>query len=833
MEFLGHAMIDRREFLKAAGLLSGTTLLPSGIAAQPATDGSISIRLQAAATEKTRLAVLELQSGLHQLNPSWRITTDRDVLGSALTFTLTVDPSAGSGNEDYRIEAGKQAVALRGVTEQALLYAVFEFLGQQGMVFGLDGCSAPVEKPSILKLPEPGDPWIGSPQFAMRGLLPWPDFLNCVSVFNEEDFKAYFAAILRMRINMFGLHVYTQNPPLAESYLSFDFAGSGHRASLEDTTSTSWGYTPQRTSTFKTGAAEFFDRETFGSDAVRLAADNWDRADRTTALLGSAIAFAQGLGVKVGVGFEPYHNPAEIVDALPREALSHPGGLTESTVGRDLLERRLADLLERYPSVDYVWLWQDEDANWASRTKDVTLSVTPFLQAHAFLHRNAPQKRLVLAGWGGVTRHFEDMHKRLPDDIVFCSLNDTLGWDPIQEVYGSLGTRERWPVSWLEDDPSMWLAQFRAGHVEQDVRRAKSLGCQGVCGIHWRHRIVDPTATYFARAAWEKTLRAGENYRSYAHTQALGARAEQLASIMEDADVHHSLASTFRGEYDSNGFAMIDTLTPDFNEAFNYGTTEPASAMMESQRVIAGKLASLRDAASTPFERERIGYLSGFVNLAVTYCDALELAHKIGDVLKLATHLRDSGSADQARALALDQAVPVWCQMAPLVRQTMLTFQSIVATRSDQGQLASMQNKLVRISLERLRLSIQEFTGELPAQVAAAYQKAISRENANTLRMFLPTRPSLLHAGEQARLFVLLVGADAPQVIHLYTRKQGNSVWNTTPAEHIGRSVYSVSLGPFPPETGTVEYYAAARDHALAAPLGAPQNVYMLNVIRN
>jgi hypothetical protein len=824
-------MIDRREFLKAAGVLSATTFLPSGMLAQLTADSTIAIRLQAAATRKTRLAILELQSGLHQLNRSWRITADRDVRGSALTFTLMVEASAAAGEEDYRIEADRRTVSLRGASEQGLLYAVFEFLGRQGMIFGLDGASAPLDTPAALMLPEPGNPWIGSAEFATRGLLPWPDFLNCVSVFNDEDFRAYFAAMLRMRFNLFGLHVYTQNPPLAESYLSFDFAGSGHLASLEDTTSTSWGYTPQRTSTFKMGGAEFFDRETFGSDAVRLAADNWERADRTTAMLRKAMTFAQELGIKTGIGFEPYHNPAEIVNALPPEALSHPGGLIESPVGRDLLECRLADLLERYPTVDYVWLWQDEDANWDSRKKTVTLSVTPFLQAHEFLRRHAPDKRLVLAGWGGVTRHFADMHKRLPEDIIFCSLNDTLGWDPIQEVYGSLGGRERWPVSWLEDDPSMWLAQFRAGHVEQDIRRAKSLGCQGMLGIHWRHRIVDPTATYFARAAWDKALTASENYGFYSRAQASGSRAEKLASIMEDADLHHRLASTFRGEYDSNGFAIIDTLTPDFNEGFNYDTTEPSSKMMESQRAIGSQFTSLTGAATTPFERERIGYLSGFVNLAVTYCDALELAHKIGDVLKRATKVRDSGSADQARSLVLEEAVPFWCQMAPLVRQTMLTFQAIVTTRNDQGQLASMQNKLVRISLERLRLSIKEFTGELPAQVTAAYQAAISPENANPLRLFLPTRPSLLNTGEQVRLFVVLTGAETPQPIHLYARKQGSSAWEATPADHAGRSVYSVPLGPFPTGTGTVEYYAAAKDSVLTAPLGVPQHVYTLSVM--
>ena len=52
--------------------------------------------------------------------------------------------------------------------------------------------------------------------------------------------------------------------------------------------------------------------------------------------------------------------------------------------------------------VDYVWLWEDEGANWESRTKNIPLSVTPFKQAYDFLHRNAPKKQLVLAGWGGL-----------------------------------------------------------------------------------------------------------------------------------------------------------------------------------------------------------------------------------------------------------------------------------------------------------------------------------------------------------------------------------------------------------------------------------------------
>lgn len=314
--------MNRREFLKTSAFASATGLLVSSDSAgQVFAPKNIDITLQAGATPKTTLALRELSSGLRLLNPAFEVTQGT---ASEVSLTLAIDRVGFRGAEEYEITAVDSGTILRAASEQALLFAVFDFLERQGLVFGIDGPTAPVDRPADLRLPTRRQGWIGSPCFVVRGLLPWPDFLNCISVYNEEDFHAYFAAMLRMRFNMFGMHVYTNNEPgpLAESYLSFDFAGSGHRAALEDTTSISWGYLPQRTSTFKMGASDFFDRETFGSDAVRLSADNWEIAERTTAMLHKALTFASDLGIRTGIGFEPYQNPEEIVRALPPEALS-------------------------------------------------------------------------------------------------------------------------------------------------------------------------------------------------------------------------------------------------------------------------------------------------------------------------------------------------------------------------------------------------------------------------------------------------------------------------------------------------------------------------------
>jgi len=833
--------MDRRTFLKTTAMVSASSVLgQDSSGAQTVSSHRIVVRVRAAETPKTRLAARELLTGIRTLGIAQDVSIQTEN-SAALALSLFVDHPQSNGPESYEILQTSADVEIHAANDQALLYAVFDFLERQGMVFGIDGAITPIEPRHSLRLPQPGQPWNASPRFAVRGLLPWPDFLNCISIYNNEDFHTYFANMLRMRLNMFGMHVYTQNEPgpMAESYLSFDFAGAGHKSALEDTTMTSWGYLPQKTSSYKMGAAEFFDSDTFGSDATRNTTDIWDTARRTTDLLRSAFSFAADLGIRTGIGFEPYQNPAEIVRALPPEALSFPGGFIESRTARDLLERRLADLLERYPMVDDIWLWQDEHANWQSRKTNVPLSITPFAQAHDFLKRHAPHKHLVLAGWGGVARHFNSLHQRLPEDIIFSALNDTVGWDPVSDAFSKLEGRERWPIPWLEDDPAMWLPQFRASRFEMDMKRAESFGCQGMLGIHWRHRIVDPTASYFARAAWDRNLTATVHYTTLSRSLVAQERSDRLATLFDNSDRKRAISSTFLGTYSDANFANEVELTGDYNEAFNYATTKPVAAVLASQRTTAEQFRRLEAEATSPLEKNRIGYFAGFVSMMVPYCDALDTAHQLDQILKHAVELRAASHSDQALSSVATDGIPLWLSIASNVRAAMLDFQRVVATRNDQGQLASMQNKFVRIALERLRLSIQEFVGDLPPNVNAAYAAAIAPDQTshtgqtNPVRIFLPTRPSLLRAGESLRIFIIAPGARPGSVVTWHTRSQGKDAWNTSAANHVSRSVYSAQLGPINSRTIksdeiAIEYYATIDDEQklLSDPPNAPHGFY-------
>jgi len=828
--------MDRRDFIKSGALVaaSGLVYLPQGIAL-PSNPRRIAIETQAASSRKVRLAAMELLTGLRSIHSAPTIVeSSGEASTDSVVLMLRIDRNISTNDQEYEISASANGAIFTASSEQALLYAVFDFLERQGLIFGIDGTTVPID-PTPFMLPAVSQPWTKSPRFAVRGLLPWPDFLNCISVYNEEDFQAYFANMLRMRFNMFGMHVYTQNDPLAESYLSFDFAGIGQRAALEDTTMTSWGYLPQKTSTYKMGAAQFYDGDIFGSDATRLAIGNWEKAVRTTKMLRSAFQYASALGIRTGIGFEPYKNPSEIVRALPPETLSCAGGFIESRTAHALLERRLGDLLERYPMVDYVWLWEDENANWESRKKNIPLSVTPFAQAHDFLRRHAPDKTLVLAGWGGVTRNFQSLHQRLPGDIVFSALNDSLGWDPINEAFGKLNGRERWPIPWLEDDPSMWLPQFRASRFEMDMKHAEELGCQGMLGIHWRSRIVNPTATYFARANWDATLTARRHYITFSATQASGDRGTKLASLFVGCDQGRQLLSTFTGKYDAEGHAITIETTPDYDQGFKYWQSAFQETLIASENRTAQDFLHLVSEANSITEKERLAYYSGFVNMTATYGEAYNTAHKLGEVLAAAAKIRDEGKPDEAKATVLQHGVPLWLTMAPLVRQTMLEYQAVISTRDEQGQLASMQNKLVRIALDRLRLSIREFIGKFPDELDRGYALAIAGDPAATSRVFVPTRPSILKAGESVRLFVVAPNYDDIPTVKLHTRVDGSASWNVQSAAHAGRSVFTGTLGPFPAANRTVSYYVSATIQGEygqhTAPAEAPLRLYTMNIL--
>jgi hypothetical protein len=775
---------------------------------------------------KQQLAARELRRGLWQLGYRAPVILAEQPGPEVEAGELRVELHAGrSSTENYRITNHDGTVRIVAEGAQGLLYAIFDFLERQGAYFGIDGEQYPVQPVSHLVVPDKGQAWLGQPRFATRGLLPWPDFLNCITVYNREDFRAYLEAMLRMRFNTLGIHVYAQTRYWVEPFLSTEYGGVGHAAYADTTATDRWGYLPQRTSRYSMSAAQYFDGEVFGSDATRLARSPWEAAERSQSLWREAFDYAEKLGIRTGVGFELYQLPEEIVRACPPEVrtairrsipLQDGGELDMSFLrvdpasrnARYILESRLAQLLEAYPSVDYIYLWEDEFTNWQSQKQAVETPVEPFRQAHDFLHRHAPDKRLVIGGWGGVARNFERFHRELPEDIIFTALSDQLGWDPVHEVFSKLGSRERWPIPWIEDDPSMWFPQLLVNRFRRDMKLAEDYGCQGMLGIHWRHRIVDPVAGYLSRRSWNGDLQPADHYQAYARTQVVDERrAHEFADWLLDVDTHYRFLQTWTGRLRDDDHHETQEFAGDYGEAFvierSYTITDEFVAQ---QAAAIETLRKLLESATSPLEQERLGYWYGQSKFLDPYARAWQVGQKLQRLISEQYKRKQSRETD-ADSIVCEQGIPLYVELSEYVREAVLAFQHTVATRNDLGMLASIHNKFVRIAAFRMRMALLEFMDVLPAEAEAAFDAALAPDISLEGSVIVPTRPTRLERGEQVRITAIAPGTREITDVTLYWRRTGATNWRALPMQLAGRRTYTANIEML---QESIEYYVAA-----------------------
>ena len=786
---------------------------------------------------KQQLAASELRRGLWQLGyrrpvhiaeqPGPEVTPDE------LCFVLQAGRSAA---ENYTISVKDQNVTIYGASEQALLYGVFDFLERQGAYFGIDGEQYPILPHNKVILPDAGQPWQGQPRMGTRGLLPWPDFLNCISVYNREDFRAYLEAMMRMRFNTLGIHVYAQSRYWVEPFLSTEYGGVGHAAYADTSATDRWGYLPQRTSRYGMSAAQYFDSEVFGSDATRFARSPWEASEMSQALWREAFAYAEKLGIRTGVGFELYQLPEEIVRACPpevRTTIRRSIPLQDGTEmdfsflrvdpgsrnARYILESRLAQLLETYPSVNHVYLWEDEFTNWQSQKQAVDTPVEPFRQAHDFLRRHAPEKRLVIGGWGGVARNFERFHRELPGDVIFTALSDQLGWDPVHEVFGKLEDRERWPIPWIEDDPAMWFPQLHVNRFARDIQLAEDYGCQGMLGIHWRHRIVDPVAGYLARRSWNAELQPADHYRAYARTHTSSpSRMGAFADWLQNVDTNHHFLSTWTGRIREDGHHETQEFSGDYGEAFVVERSyEITPQFIEQQTAAIAELGKLLDTANGPTERERLAYWYGQSKFLDPYARAWRVGQQLQRVIREQYQRKKSGHAADSARIVLEQGVPLYAELLGYVREAVLAFQHTVATRNDQGMLASIHNKFVRIAVIRMRMGLLEFLDALPADVEAACADALAPDTQLEAAVIIPTRPTRLDKGECVCITAIAPGSRELTVIYLCWRPMGTANWQQITMQCAGRRTYITDFTM--PLYDGVEYYVAASFAGAPAPV--------------
>ncbi len=191
----------------------------------------------------------------------------------------------------------------------------------------------------------------------------------------------------------------------------------------------------------------------------------------------------------------------------------------------------------------------------------------------------------------------------------------------------------------------------------------------------------------------------------------------------------------------------------------------------------------MTDKASSPAERERLDYLTRYVEFLVPYSESWVLASDLHKVLQQAQTLKQDGKAAEARQEILEQGVPLWKKLAPQVREAVLLYQQMVSERNEQGALASVHNKFERLALFRLRLSMKEFLGELPPEVEELFHEVRRKDASTHPRVFIPTRPSALAPGEKVRIFAVAPGGKSAPRLKLFLRRAAVEKWQSFPMQ--------------------------------------------------
>jgi len=534
-------------------------LMVVGMMACPAVAGAyrlaeVTVVVDAGAPEMVKLAGEEVRAYVYRLTSAWPTLAAQPPGGKPAIILRSGPgnrlPTGGADPaQNFALYAEQDGQVVHGASDRATLWAAYHLIESWGVGFYLGGDAVPgpdaERKVEVIE-------HAATPALAIRGNLPWFNFLNSPTTWNPQDYKTFFAQLAKQKANFIGFHAYDHEPFGAYDITDTKATMGGP---LMTTSSEHRWWSPHvlATSDHVFGTDLFFDRGEWGcevgiEEAWTFApgrATRWQKQ-----MMAEALAYAQRLGVHTCLGWEVTGNPDE-----PQV--------------REAFRRRLQDTLASYP-LDYFWVWQSEGRGTGRRAdgqqsgvaldadireafaylgKDHDLSeparITKFIRlAHATLAELAPKVRLIVSGWGGDQHmHFSTLYigldKVVPGDVIFSALDniDPRLSDSVSKAYGQVGpNRQRWPIPWFESDGAHTRIdqtgpQTNVTAFEPLLKDTVSKGCQGALGIHWRTRNVEDVAGYLYRFGWNPRLTAAEFFAGYARDHYGPADAERMARV--------------------------------------------------------------------------------------------------------------------------------------------------------------------------------------------------------------------------------------------------------------------------------------------------------------
>lgn len=427
------------------------------------------------------------------------------------------------------IEA-KGYLLVTGGNDVSLLYAVYHLAGEMGVWFSIHGDTFPDSKKA---------PYLDfysdevKPRIPIRGLLPFHDFPEGPDWWVRDDYLALVEQMPKLRLNFLGFHTYPEGEVGAEptvwigpknDVLTSGVVKSAYPARYFSPLSGTWQYQPMRTSDYRFGVSEMFDRDDFSGEVME-GMTPWPPSEdaerelfrRTGLLYADVFARARELGIQTCVG-------TELPLTVPKAVRTRMGLPNDGQVPPEAIKALYEGMFHRLQTlspVDYYWFWSPESWLWGEVKAPELAAVQNDLSiALAALNQVKPAIRPVISGW--VLGPQQDpflFHRTLPMNVILAPLNKNLGLDPIDKNLSRLHGRDRWAITWLEDDGAMTVPQLWAGRAAKDVNDAIDSGCTGVIGLFWRTAAIAPTVKAFSNEMWSNTSWEGLAESKDAHLQ--------------------------------------------------------------------------------------------------------------------------------------------------------------------------------------------------------------------------------------------------------------------------------------------------------------------------
>ncbi|MEN6576238.1 MAG: hypothetical protein ABFD90_07835 [Phycisphaerales bacterium] len=553
------------------------------------------------------------------------------------------------------------------------------------------------------------------PAFAVRGTLPWHNFLSGPTAWNEKDYERYLDRLRDLGLNFVGFHCYTggaeRYAPYVEPMIRIEYRDVTPLTGFDTSLTARWGYRPLKTGDFAFGSGRTLDlssgAEAFGADCAVLARDNEDRYRRAQALMHRVLEMAHERGIQMAMGFEFGIHPPEFASIVPPDSWIRGAMLPDPThpASVEILRATIDDILAKYPGIDWIWLWLHEHTMYVSQAmpsggfqalyeKEAPLfeqaeseeakftgvwSLAYIREAYSYIQQKAPDVKIALGGWGGgaqLPAILQGLNKTLPADIVFTCLNPNQGW-AAQPAFLAEIARDRavWAIPWLEGDRQLWHLQPRVNLMREQVKLAGEQNLAGVVAIHWRTEETRLNLDTFARFARDPdaATTVDDIYREDCVRQFGQEAGSALAPILARMD----RSGTFN--------------PPDSPEYYPY---DPRWGRIEEKlKVQLGDLLAtmdhFRSRTTDPRHRANLDWLAA--NLEFTL-----LLDEVGRRIEPAYMLRNRWLTDGLRPDEMaseKQAALTELKAAPIER-LFKTYAGRVRSRGEQGVLSALNQKL-------------------------------------------------------------------------------------------------------------------------------------------